>query len=322
MRAIVTGSNGFIGYNLCQKLKELDWQVLGIDDLSAGLAENVVDGFEYVHEKIQNRDKMVEVIGRFRPNAIFHLAAIPRVAYSVENPFDTAEANILGTVSLLEGILRSGLIGQTRFILSSSSAVYGGAEQLPTPEDYPSHPRSPYALQKHQDELWVKMFVELYGLDGLCLRYFNVFGPHSLFGGAYSTVLSAWLYHLYVDPDYQPYLEGDGTQSRDFCFVDNVVQANLLAATRERPFTGQPLNVAQGKAHTLLEVKEMLEEIAGRELPLEKRPSRIGDVNHTLADISQAQAELGYNPSTDFINQLNRMAEWYRTSYPVVKRIS
>lgn len=319
MRAIVTGCHGFIGYNLCQKLKELDWQVLGIDDLSAGLAENIVDGFEYVHEKIQNRDKMVEVIGRFRPNAIFHLAAIPRVAYSVENPFDTAEANILGTVSLLEGILRSGLIGQTRFILSSSSAVYGGAELMPTPEDHPSNPRSPYALQKYQDELWVKLFVELYGLDGLCLRYFNVFGPHSLFGGAYSTVLSAWLYHLYVDPHYQPYLEGDGTQSRDFCFVDNVVQANLLAATRERPFSGQPLNVAQGKAHTLLEAKEMLEEISGRELHLEKRPPRVGDVNHTLADISQARAELGYNPSTDFTNQLAKMAEWYRTAYPMVR---
>ncbi|MFZ0544043.1 MAG: GDP-mannose 4,6-dehydratase [Candidatus Promineifilaceae bacterium] len=316
MRAIVTGCNGFIGFNLCNHLKQLDWRVLGIDDLSAGLPENTVEGFEYVHDKIQDRDKMADILTRFRPNAIFHFAAIPRVAYSVENPFDTAEANILGTVSLLEGILRSGLIGQTRFILSSSSAVYGGADQLPTPEEYPCDPKSPYALQKYQDELWVKMFVELYGLDGLSLRYFNVFGPHAIFGGAYSTVMTAWLYHLYVDPDYQPYLEGDGTQSRDFCFVENVIQANVLAATRDRPFTGQPINVAQGKAHNLIQVKEMLEEISGRELVLEKRPPRVGDVDHTLADITRAQAELGYEPSTDFTNQLAKMAAWYRSDYP------
>jgi UDP-glucose 4-epimerase len=320
MRAIVTGCHGFIGYNLSKKLKELDWQVIGIDDLSSGLAENRVAGFEYIHEKIQNRDRMAEVLGDFRPNVIFHFAAIPRVGYSVENPFDTTEANVLGTVSLLEGIIKSGLVEQTRFVMSSSSSVYGGAELRPTPEDYAANPRSPYALQKYQDELWVKMFVELYGLDALTLRYFNVFGPHAIFGGAYSTVLTAWFYHLYVRPDYQPYLEGDGSQSRDFCFVDNVIQANVLAATRERPFSGQPINVAQGKAHTLLEVKEMLEEISGRELHLEKRPPRVGDVDHTLADISRAKEELGYAPSTDFLNQLAIMAEWYRTSYPDMNR--
>ena len=319
MRAIITGCHGFIGYNLSKKLKQLEWEVLGIDDLSSGLAENKVDGFEYVHEKIQDRDKMSEVLARFRPNVIFHFAAIPRVAYSVDNPFDTAEANILGTVSLLESIVKNDLVGQTRFIMSSSSSVYGGAEVLPTPENYACHPRSPYALQKYQDELWIKMFADLYGLDALSLRYFNVFGPHAIFGGAYSTVLTAWLYYLYVDPEYQPFIEGDGTVTRDFCFVDNVVQANVLAATRERPFSGQPINVAQGKSHTLNEVKEMLEEISGRDLPLEKRPPRVGDVDHTLADISRAKEELGYNPTTDFIDQLAQMADWYRTSYPSLK---
>jgi nucleoside-diphosphate-sugar epimerase len=316
MRAVVTGSNGFVGFNLCQELKRRQWQVVGIDDLSAGLAENTVDGFEYAQEKIQNRERMAEILADFRPDVVFHLAAVPRVAYSVENPYETTEANVLGTVSLLDGIVKSDLIDKTRFVLSSSSAVYGGADLRPTPEEHPCDPKSPYALQKLQDEQWLKLFVNLYGLDGLSLRYFNVFGPHSLFGGAYSTVLSAWLYHLYVQPDYQPYLEGDGSQSRDFCFVDNVVQANFLAATRERPFAGQPINVAQGKSHTLLEVKEMLEEIAGRELPLEKRPPRIGDVKHTLADISRARNELGYEPTTDFVNQLHKMADWYRNAYP------
>jgi UDP-glucose 4-epimerase len=171
-------------------------------------------------------------------------------------------------------------------------------------------------MQKYQDELWVQLFVNLYGLDAVSLRYFNVFGPHAIFGGAYSTVLTAWMYHLYVDPDYQAFLESDGTQTRDFCFVDNVIQANLLAATRDRPFSGEPINVAQGKSHSLLEVKDMLEEISGRELVLEKRPPRVGDVAHTLADISKAREELGYEPTTDFLNQVAVMAEWYRTSYP------
>jgi UDP-glucose 4-epimerase len=317
VRAIVTGSNGFIGYNLCQALKQQDFIVLGIDDLSSGSATNIVEGFEYMTMQVQNKRQLGEQIRAFKPDIIFHLAAIPRVAYSVENPYATAEANVLGLVSVLESVLRAGLIESTRIVFSSSSSVYGGAAQLPTPESHPCQPKSPYALEKYQGEQWCQMFANLYQADVVCLRYFNVFGPHSLFGGAYSTVLTAWLYHLYVDPSYQPYLEGDGSQTRDFCFVGNVVQANLLAATKEQRFSGEAFNIAQGQSHTLLNCKQMLEEITGKPLELALKPPRIGDVKHTLADISFARHMLGYEPESSFKTQLATMAEWYKASYPV-----
>ncbi len=316
MKAIVTGSNGFIGYNLCLALESQNWQVLGLDDLSNGLRTNVVDTFQYEWAKVEDRENTRKLLGEFQPDVVFHLAALPRVAYSVENPYSTAEANVMGTISLLEGIVKEGLVNKTRVVSSSSSSVYGGAEIFPTPEDLPCHPQSPYALEKYHGEQWCKMFATLYGVDVVSLRYFNVFGPHALFGGAYSTVLSAWLYHLTVDPGYQPFLEGDGTQTRDFCFVDNAVEANILAATREDQFAGQALNVAQGLSHSLLDCKELLEQITGKHLELIVKPTRVGDVKHTLADISLAKAELGYAPTTDFEDQISQMANWYETSYP------
>jgi nucleoside-diphosphate-sugar epimerase len=316
MKAIVTGSNGFIGHNLCWKLKELEWQVMGIDNLSSGLPENVVPGFEYFQVKVQDKPAIEELLRSFRPDVIFHLAAVPRVSFSVENPMDTAETNVMGTLSLLETMVNTGLNKTCRLVNSSSSAVYGGADLLPTPEEYPCDPKSPYALQKLQAEEWIRLFVDLYSLDAVSLRYFNVFGPHSLFGGAYSTVLSAWLYHLYVNPDYQPLLEGDGLQTRDFCYVDNVVQANIQAATRERSFRGEAFNIAQGEAHNLRECRDLLEEVAGRPLVVASRPPRVGDVRHSLADISAARRELNYEPSRDFLDQLRRTARWYENDYP------
>lgn len=316
MKAIVTGSNGFIGYNLCKALKRQQFTVLGIDDLSSGQPTNIVNGFEYVYQKVQDKPQLEEHFKAFNPDIIFHLAAIPRVAYSVDNPYATAEANILGLVSVLENVVRAGLTESTRVVFSSSSSVYGGAAQLPTPETYPCQPKSPYALEKYQGEQWCQMFATLYNVDVVCLRYFNVFGPHALFGGAYSSVLTAWLYHLYVDTNYEPFLEGDGTQTRDFCFVDNVIQANLLAGTKKERFNGEAFNIAQGQFHSLLDCKQIMEDITGREIKLTPKPPRIGDVKHTLADISLARQVLGYKPESCFKEQLTSMAEWYKSSYP------
>jgi len=317
MKAIVTGSNGFIGYNLCQQLKKLDWQVLGIDDLSNGRKDNVVEGFRYEWAKIEDLANTRKLVRDFQPDAIFHFAALPRVAYSVENPFTTATANVLGTMSVLEAVVKEGMVEKTRVVASSSSSVYGGAELMPTPESHPCQPQSPYALEKYHGEQWCSMFASLYGLDVVSLRYFNVFGPHALFGGAYSTVLSAWLYNLYVDSSYRPFLEGDGTQTRDFCFVDNAVQANIRAATRKERFSGQAVNVAQGSSHSLLECKDLLQRISGKELDLVQKTPRVGDVKHTLADISLAKSELAYSPSVDFEDQVAQMASWYESSYPM-----
>jgi nucleoside-diphosphate-sugar epimerase len=316
MKAIVTGSNGFIGYNLCQELHKQRWEVLGIDDLSNGRKENVVPGFRYEWAKIEDSENTRKLVRDFQPDVIFHFAALPRVAYSVENPYATAQTNVLGTISLLEAVVKEDRVDRTRVVCSSSSSVYGGADVMPTPESHPCQPQSPYALEKYHGEQWCEMFASLYDLDVVSLRYFNVFGPHALFGGAYSTVLTAWLYHLYVDTSYHPFLEGDGTQTRDFCYVDNAVQANILAGTRKERFKGQAYNVAQGLSHSLLDCKDLLEKIAGRNFELVKKPPRIGDVKHTLADISLAQSEFGYSPSVDFEKQVSQTASWFERSYP------
>ena len=171
-------------------------------------------------------------------------------------------------------------------------------------------------MQKWQGEEWCKLYADLYKLDVVSLRYFNVFGPHSYYGGAYSTVLSAWMYHLFVDSQEKPFLEGDGLQSRDFCFVDNVTQANILAAVYNKSnFEGEAFNIAQGSSHTLLDCKSLLERISRRRLHLDMRPPRVGDVRHTLADITTACSILEYTPTTDFEAQVRKMTEWYEHSY-------
>ncbi len=288
MRALVTGGLGFIGSNLCRQLHKEEWDIMVVDDLSSGKECNKIEGVEYIQDSIEKPGLMDLLLSSSFPiDVIFHFAAIPRVSYSVENPLETTKANVMGTLAILDAVRKHSK--STRIINSSSSSVYGGAEQLPTPIDYPCDPQSPYALQKYQSELWCKMYADLYGLDVISLRYFNVIGPHSYYGGAYSTVLSAWLYSLYVDESVRPFLEGDGKQTRDFCAVENVVSANMQAAAMSRrTFQGEALNIAQGSAHSLLDCKDLLEQISGKKLNLEMRPARMGDVKHTFADISES----------------------------------
>lgn len=294
MRALVTGGAGFIGYNLCQFLASHNYNIVVIDDLSSGSRLNIVEGIEYHFCKVQHNCIVDRIIRSHEPEVIFHLAAIPRVAYSVDNPETTSDANIMGTISVLEAVRKSGR--NIRVINSSSSSIYGEASQLPTTESCPANPQSPYALQKWQSEEWGRMYASMYGMDVVSLRYFNCFGKYSRYGGSYSTVLSAWLYHLYVDNSVVPYLEGDGLQSRDFCFVDNVVQANHNAAVSKNKFNGESYNISQGDSHSLLECKSLLESISGKNIELEIRPPRKGDVRHTLADINAARQRIKYNP--------------------------
>ena len=316
MKLVVTGSNGFIGQNTCRRLIDLGHQVIGVDDLSEGSSRRPVNGVRYHVRCVTDTEWLRRLFREIRPSAVIHLAAVPRVSYSVQEPLRSATPNLTGTISVLNAMLKAGLVGESRLVFASSSSVYGGADTLPTPETHPCNPQSPYALTKLQGEQWCRMFHRLYGLDVVSLRYFNVFGPGARFGGAYSTVLPAWLHHLYVDPSYQPYLEGDGTQTRDFCFVDNVVQANVAAAVRNHGFSAEVLNIGQGQAHSLIQLQQALEQISGRKLPLERRPPRTADVAHTQADISQARAELEFNPTIDFRDELSRTAAWYRERRP------
>jgi UDP-glucose 4-epimerase len=310
MRALVTGGLGFVGWNLCKELVKQQWEVTVVDDLSSGNRANKIHGVIYHIESLETgpAEYFME-----RYDVVFHVAAVPRVAYSVAYPVETTSANVVSTVRALDFIRKHN--PEARVIYSSSSSVYGDTKQLPTPPDHLLNPQSPYALQKAEGEYWCRLFSRLYGLDTVCLRYFNVMGPGSRYGGAYSTVLSAWLYYLYVDRSVSPFLEGDGTQTRDFCSVNNVVQANILAATYDSALRGQPFNVAQGSSMSLLECKDLLEKISGQQLPLENRPPRQGDIKHTLADISETQSVLGYEPEVDFEAQLTKMAHWYRDKY-------
>ena len=316
MTVIVTGSNGFIGHHTCKGLAALGEEVIGVDDLSSGRAEDAVDGVTYHVRCVTDLDWLTGLLRSAQPRAVIHLAAMPQVAYSVRHPLDSTRPNLLGTIAVLNALLAAQLVDRTRLVFASSSAVYGTAEAMPTPETHACHPRTPYALAKLQGEAWCALFHQLYGLDVVSLRYFNVFGPGGRFGGAYSTVLPAWLHHLYVEPGYQPYLEGDGTQSRDLCFINDVAQANIAAATRPQGFAGEVLNIGQGRAHSLRELRSALEGIAGRALPLQRRPPRVGDVQHTLADISRAQAALGYQPSTDLHQALAETAAWFAEYRP------
>lgn len=317
LKAIVTGGCGFIGSNLCRKLHNSAWEhwdVYVVDDLSSGSKHNIIDGIHYVYKSVQEPGLMNNLVKQIKPDIIFHLAAVPRVSYSVAQPILTTDANLIGTMTILEAVRNNNCL--CRIVNSSSSSIYGGADIMPTPEDCKSNPKSPYALQKWQAEEWCRMYASLYGVDVVSLRYFNVIGPGSRFGGAYSTVLSAWMYHLFIDQNSIPFLEGDGLQSRDFCGVENVVQANILAATsRIDRFIGESFNVAQGDSHTLLDCKILLEDISGKNLNLELRPERIGDVRHTLADISNIKNVLEYSPKTDFNKQVECMCKWYKDIY-------
>lgn len=322
MKAIITGGMGFIGHNLVRALIEddwKDWEICVVDDLTSGKPWNKWADVEYckgsLESKVGDGTYIDKIVKEFKPNIIFHLAAVPRVSYSVEYPFETTSSNVLSTLAVLDAV-RKHANPLTRVVFSSSSSIYGGADVLPTPPTHPADPKSPYAMQKWQGEEWCRIYAKMYHMDVVSLRYFNVFGPHSYFGGAYSTVLSAWMYHLFVDRDSKPFLEGDGTQTRDFCFVKNVTDANLLAAMYQDKFDGEAFNVAQGSQTSLLECKALLEKISGRELDLEMRPPRVGDVKDTLADITTTKSVLGYTPTLDFEKQVRVMADWYEKSYP------
>src|SRR3989344_4970505 len=310
---LVTGCAGFIGGNFVKQFRKKfsKTKIIGIDDFSTGRKDAVELSVIFYEGSILDERLLEKIFSKHKPEYIFHFAALPRVSYSVEHPRHTSEVNIIGTVALLEASKNHGV---KRFIYSSSSSVYGGAKKLPTKEseNFPD-PKSPYAVQKFIGEPFCKIFSELFGLDTVCLRYFNVFGQGQFGDSPYSTVVSAWLEALYFPKKKKAFLEGDGNQTRDFCYVDNVVQANILAMESKRKFNGEALNVAYGSQTKINDVKKLIEKRAGKKLNLEKRPPRLGDVRHTRADISKARKLLGYNPQVDFEEGLKKTIEWFKS---------
>ena len=310
---LVTGCAGFIGGNFVRKFRKdfPETEVVGIDNFSTGRRDAVHSELVFYEGSILDRKLLETVFEKHRPEFVFHFAALPRVSYSVEYPVETSEANIIGTVTLLDASRKYGV---KRFIYSASSSAYGGAKILPTKEsENAPDPKSPYALQKYAGELFCRMFSNLYGLDTVSLRYFNVFGPGQYGNSAYSTVISAWLESLYGFTDRNPYLEGDGSQSRDFCFVKNVVQANIKAMQSGKDFKGEVFNVGNGEQTSLKELMAMIEQMTRKNLPLSEKPLRLGDVGDTKADISKAHEWFSYEPEINFKEGLKKTIAWFES---------
>ncbi len=309
---LVTGCAGFIGSNFVKKFKDKypKATVIGIDNLSTGRKEVIDKGIVFYKISILDTKPLREVFKKHRPEYVFHFAALPQVAYSVDHPKETTEVNLIGVINLLEV---SKEFKVKRFIFSSTAAVYGKASKLPINETttFPN-PISPYAIQKNSSEMFCRMYSELFGLDTVCLRYFNVFGPGQYGGSAYATVISAWLESSFFPNSKKAYIEGDGSQTRDFCYVDNITNGNILAMECSNNLKGEVINLASGKKIAVKEAKKLIEKYSNKKLDLEKKPARLGDIKHSHADISKAKKLIGYKPTTGFSEGLEKTIAWYK----------
>jgi UDP-glucose 4-epimerase len=308
MRVLVTGGAGFIGSHLADELVASGAEVVVLDNLVTGRLDNVSPKATFVEGDIAEPDTVARAVEGCE--LVFHQAALGSVARSVQRPLDSDRTNVHGTLNVLQS---AQLAGVRRVVLASSSSVYGGARQVPTPEDVPLVPRSPYAVTKLTGEHYARVFWELHGLETVCLRYFNVFGPRQRPDSQYAAVIPLFADSLLTG--HRPNVDGDGLQSRDFTFVADAVQANIRAS--QAPATdcaGRAYNVARGEPHTLLELLDLLAEAAGVSADPTYGPPRAGDIRHSHADISSARRELGYEPSVSFGAGLARTLEWFRTS--------
>ncbi len=308
-RYLITGVAGFIGSSLARTLLARGEQVRGLDDFSTGTRERLATlppGLDF-HEGSLN-DAKVTAAACAGVDVILHEAALPSVARSVLDPLTSHRANIDGTLNLL---LAARAAGVPRVVYAASSSAYGDTPTLPKVETMPPRPMSPYAVQKLAGEHYMQSFARVYGMDTVCLRYFNVFGPHQAANSPYSGVLAKFITQMLAGET--PTIFGDGTHSRDFTYIDNVVAANLLAA--EAPaerVSGKVYNIACGARASLLEIFDRLRQITGFTADPHFGPARLGDVPHSLADIAAAKADLGYEPRISLTEGLLRTVEWYR----------
>jgi len=238
-------------------------------------------------------------------NVIFHQAAVPRVSYSVEEPWHTTDVNISKTVRLFE----SARGAVDRIVWASSSSVYGGADVLPTKENTPKNPKSPYAWQKSAIEDFAKLAGELYDLDIVCLRYFNVFGPGQYGDSPYSTAVSAWCHAIKNGLECRS--DGDGEQTRDMSYIDNTVHANILAATSKKKFMGETYNIACGQSVSNNEILDAMKDRFADKVKVNHAPERPGDVKHTLANWQKAYNDFGYEPLVYFWEGMEETYNWW-----------
>lgn len=308
--ALVTGVAGFIGSSIARALLAEGATVRGIDNLSTGSIANI----EAIKTQIDFRQADVLDLAAITSacqgvDYVFHEAAIPSVPKSVEDPIGTNGPNLTGTLNVLEAARKAGV---KRVLYAASSAAYGDDPALPKTEVMLPGPISPYAVQKLAGEHYLASYTRVYGLETVSLRYFNIFGPRQDPSSQYSGVLARFISQMLAGQT--PTVFGDGSTSRDFTYVDNVVSANLLAAKSTASVAGKVFNVATGRRVTLLEAYEEVKRITGYAGTVNLAPEREGDIKHSVADISLAQQTFGYKVVADFAQGLEHTIAWCRAS--------
>jgi nucleoside-diphosphate-sugar epimerase len=310
MRYLVTGGAGFIGSNTVDELVRRGHGVVVLDDLSSGKEDNLAE----VRSKItfmKGSITDIEAVQKAMVQAdyVIHLAARTSVPRSVKDPVDTNRINVDGTLNVLVAARDNKV---KRVVFAASSSAYGDTPTLPKSEDMQPVPISPYGVSKYVGELYAQTFGRCYGLENVCLRYFNIFGPRQDPDSPYSGVLSRFS-TAFLDST-PPVVFGDGEQTRDFTYVENAVQANILAC--EAPSaSGRTFNVGTGHAVSLNQVLEMLQKASGKELETKYEPAREGDIRDSLADIRLAKEFLGYEPTVLFKEGLERTYAWYQAHH-------
>jgi UDP-glucose 4-epimerase len=309
MRYLVTGGAGFIGSHTVDELVRRGHQVVVLDDLSAGRGENltgVAGSIEFVRGSVTDLELARKVCRGV--DYVLHLAARTSVPQSVKEPLETNHVNVDGTLNVLVAARDAKV---RRVVFASSCAIYGETLTLPTKEDDAAAPISPYAATKLVGELYAHMFGVVYGLENVSLRYFNVFGPRQDSRSPYSGVLSRFIAAMIGGTE--PVIFGDGEQSRDFVYVENVVKANLLACEAEK-ISGSAVNVGSGSRVTLNQTLRLLGAISGKPVHARHDPPRVADIRDSQADIGLARKNLGYEPAVGFEEGLRGTWEWYRTN--------
>ena len=305
---LVTGGAGFIGSSIVRELVRRNESVRVIDNFCEGKKENLaglLDKIELIEGDI--RDEAVMSTATRGVDYVFHQAALRSVPKSFENPIETTDVNVAGTLRVL---LASAAQKVKRVVFASSSSVYGDTDHFPESENIPCQPVSPYAASKLAGEVYCKLFSKGYGLETVSLRYFNVFGPHQDPASEYAAVIPKFILRILANES--PTIDGDGLQSRDFTYIDNVVEANLHAAIQPG-ISGEAFNIACGESHAVLEILETVNRILKKEIPPKFGPPRRGDVRRTLADISKANERLGRSVTVPFEEGLARTVEWFRS---------
>lgn len=307
-RYLITGIAGFIGSTLAHALLEQGHTVQGIDNLSTGKIENISDILSAITFEVADlQDGAAMRAACEGVDYVFHQAALASVPRSVQDPLTSHDSNINGTLSLL---LAARDAGVKRIVYAASSSAYGDQAGQMKHEDMPTRPLSPYAVQKLACEHYLQAFCQVYGMEGICLRYFNIFGPRQAADSPYSGVIARFIYDMLSGKT--PVINGDGLVSRDFTFVDNAVQANLLAcAAPSEVANGRVFNVGTGQTHTLNELYRELADILNFREKAKYGPMRPGDILHSQADITRARTELGYRPEASFRTGLEKTAAWY-----------